>query len=280
MEITYQDFINVCPSAETPSREIFDEIQGYFESRMFIAKGIVTDKIFRQLETVDEDVTAPEYDRLRRIRHHVKAYVCASAYYLTIPQLDLVLTPTGFGVVNNQNVAPASAERVSNLRKEIHRQECFHLDELIDLLRPIVDWKESTHGGYFFTSLFWRGSHMRVFGLPNPTRDDLIEHLPEIAGAAADMVLSLSPELYQALIHAEATDSASPMKQSLITMWRMATVAWCEHNGSWHKQRNMMLRFIEDNPAEFPEYFSSQTYKANHFQRYENKKDDSCFFFG
>lgn len=37
------------------------------------------------------------------------------AYALSIPALDLVLTPTGFGVVNNNNTAPASKDRVDRL---------------------------------------------------------------------------------------------------------------------------------------------------------------------
>lgn len=32
-----------------------------------------------------------------------------------VPSLDLVLTPNGFGIVSNQNVAPASRDRVARL---------------------------------------------------------------------------------------------------------------------------------------------------------------------
>ena len=41
--------------------------------------------------------------------------IASEALRRAIPSLDLVLTPNGFGVVSNQNVAPASKERVDRL---------------------------------------------------------------------------------------------------------------------------------------------------------------------
>lgn len=280
MEITFDDFVAVCPSAMSPDSAVFDSVKAMFESRMFLIKGIVTDEIFSRLENAGDDVQDPDYERLVRLRKAVVGYVCASAYYLVIPQLDLVLTPTGFGVVSNQNVAPASADRVQRLRGQIHFQEHLYMDEIIDLLRTVVNWGKSTHGGYFFNTLFWKGEHVRQFGVASPTRDDLVERWPDIDGAARDLQLALSPELYKALLGAEATASATPMQSALITMWRSATVAWCRHDGSWRRNLQAMLLFVEENVDDFPEYRDSPTYIANHSQRYENKKDDPCFFFG
>ena len=44
-----------------------------------------------------------------------KQLVCLSAFLSVLRQLDLVLTPTGFGVVSNDNLAPASKQRVDAL---------------------------------------------------------------------------------------------------------------------------------------------------------------------
>ena len=41
--------------------------------------------------------------------------IASEAMRRAIPSLDLVLTPNGFGVVSNQNIAPASKERVDRL---------------------------------------------------------------------------------------------------------------------------------------------------------------------
>ena len=45
--------------------------------------------------------------------------VVANALLRAIPSLDLVLTPNGFGIVSNQNVAPASVPVVSIWKKSI-----------------------------------------------------------------------------------------------------------------------------------------------------------------
>ena len=53
--------------------------------------------------------------------------VASEALRRAIPSLDLVLTPNGFGVVSNQNVAPASKERVDRLIASLagYRDECI-----------------------------------------------------------------------------------------------------------------------------------------------------------
>ena len=41
--------------------------------------------------------------------------VVHEAFMRAVPSLDLVLTPNGFGIVSNQNIAPASPHRISRL---------------------------------------------------------------------------------------------------------------------------------------------------------------------
>lgn len=55
---------------------------------------------------------ADKLDTIPGLEQAVTKLVCLRTYQEQIPQLDLVLTPTGFGVVSNQNLAPASADRV------------------------------------------------------------------------------------------------------------------------------------------------------------------------
>lgn len=55
---------------------------------------------------------ADKLDTVPGLEAAVIKLVCLRTYQEQIPQLDLVLTPTGFGVVSNQNLAPASADRV------------------------------------------------------------------------------------------------------------------------------------------------------------------------
>ena len=62
---------------------------------------------------------ADKLDTIPGLEQAVTKLVCLRTYAEQIPELDLVLTPTGFGIVSNQNLAPASADRVKNLLQKV-----------------------------------------------------------------------------------------------------------------------------------------------------------------
>lgn len=274
MEITFKDLVAACPAAMAPNTEIFNLIKPRID--VALAPFLAHRGLMERLDSAEDNLSDPDHERLCALQRSIKTFVCTLAFYTDIPQLDLVLTPTGFGVVSNANVAPASADRVRELRVQLRRQFQKKLDEILDLMRPLVSLSDTP----YFQTLFWKAGHVRGFGVADPTRDDLIERIPDIEDAANHICRHLSPELYAALLRAEASDSASPSQETLIVMWRQATVAFCRHDGSWEDCIAAMLSFVENSLDDFPEYRDSQTYKANHFKRYENQKDDSCFFFG
>lgn len=75
--------------------------------------------------------------------------VVMRAVIKAIPALDLVVTPSGFGVVSSSNVAPASKERVERL---ISSLSSSLNDLVIDLQRRCVavpEWRESTVGRWY-----------------------------------------------------------------------------------------------------------------------------------
>lgn len=55
--------------------------------------------------------TRPDTDTLRTLTEQALAY---DAFHRAIPHLDIILTPNGFGIVSNSNVAPASNKTASN----------------------------------------------------------------------------------------------------------------------------------------------------------------------
>lgn len=64
-------------------------------------------------------------------------YVCLCAYLIAIPQLDLIWTPTGFGIVQNNTLAPASRERVDALRTSLTDSIITTKFQLLELLFAI-----------------------------------------------------------------------------------------------------------------------------------------------
>ena len=82
-----------------------------------------------------------------------KAIVC-EAYKNAIPSLDLVLTPNGFGIVSNQNVAPASKERVERLLASLEQERDRNIEQLLLRLPTIEGWEQSEQGKYFAATMF------------------------------------------------------------------------------------------------------------------------------
>ena len=58
--------------------------------------------------------------------------VYATAAYRALPTLDLVATQNGFGVVSNNNIAPASKERVAALRESLRQYKSDCKDQCLE----------------------------------------------------------------------------------------------------------------------------------------------------
>ena len=121
---------------------------------------------------------------------------------------------------------------------------------------------------------------MHLLGVTDPTRDDLEAKIGELMGAELEVEKIISPEQLCEFRRLESCGEASPVQAMAIDFCRRYVAAMvCERPGVDTHRRNL-LRFVENHIEEFEPYRASQTYKANHFEPYQNKKDDTCFFFG
>ena len=81
--------------------------------------------------------------------------VVAYALYLSVPSLDLVLTPNGFGIVSNQNIAPASKERIDRLRAALLSVRDKAIGILLKRLpTEMKAWLTSEQAKYYAATLF------------------------------------------------------------------------------------------------------------------------------
>ncbi|MDR0754507.1 MAG: hypothetical protein LBF04_03875 [Prevotellaceae bacterium] len=64
------------------------------------------------------------------------------AFCAAVPQLNLILTAAGFAVTNNEKVAPASKERVADLRAGLKKQCADAVEDLLVFLEKESDCKE------------------------------------------------------------------------------------------------------------------------------------------
>ena len=80
---------------------------------------------------------------------HCERIISLDAFSRAVPMLNLVLTQAGFAVTNNEKVAPASKERVADLRDSLNRQCAESVENLLIFLEAtekeeyIKAWEQS-----------------------------------------------------------------------------------------------------------------------------------------
>ena len=128
---------------------LFEKLAPFLESTEDWAKqNFVPEEIF------DEIAGTESLGLNERLKFPLERMVACHAYMTAIPSLDLVLTPNGFGIVSNQNVAPASRERVEHLITSLESQRDAAIEAFILRLSSRSDWRESAQGKYFGATMF------------------------------------------------------------------------------------------------------------------------------
>ena len=282
MEITYNDFVRVVPSAMMPDETLFSAMQGFVDDSCRRVRQFLGAELYDSISAVDPNLTVLETDREGTLAQACVRYICARAYYEASAHLDLVLTATGFGVVNNDNVVPASADRVKALRDRLSRQMSDYYDEIKAAARYFDTWTTPANIRIYFASLFWCARHLRRLGIAEPTQGDLIERRPAIMSAEAKLRALISSELFAALCKTEATASTTEVEAEAIDLCRdyIADIVCSQPHADIVVVRDRLLAHLEANISDFPAYAASANYKANHFDNYQNEKDDTCYFFG
>lgn len=212
----------------------------------------------------------------------VERFICMDAFLSAIPQLDLVLTSTGFGVVNNQNVSPASRDRVESLRKLLGQGADDALDRIIISLIGDKKWMDSANARLLVDSLFYTSGHLRDYaGKSDAHRTDLYALRPVISEAEEFIFRTISAEFFSYLLTRMRRNELSGHELLLVGVLRKAVGFFINKQlPAFKKELANVSNLLENDIDEFPVYRSSEAYKVKHFEYYKNEKDDSCYFFG
>lgn len=109
-----------------------------------LAPWILSAKDWIESEYLGSDNFLCESDNNRAV--HI---VLLKAFADAIPSLDLVVTPTGFGVVNTETIAPASKERIERLIVSLRNGADGELEILLEFCHQYPEWRASERGKYF-----------------------------------------------------------------------------------------------------------------------------------
>ncbi len=247
MDITYDDLVLYCPSARQPDESVIEQMESWIMQARHHARKLLGYTFF-------SDVVAAEKESYAVLVPLLKRYICLKAY------------------------SPASADRVRVLRESVQNDADKALEDLLDALRDFEEWTESTQSMQYFQSLFWRSEDLRYFGRPDATRRDYIAMRPEIMGAESELIKLIGQAQFCSLINGIKHNSLTAIQDAVLLRCRLFVVAVANQTGV-ENERKRLLSAIEENLDSFPLYAMSSNYEANHYPRYQNKKDDTCYFF-
>ncbi len=214
------------------------------------------------------------------LRNAASVYVANEAFRMAVPSLDLVLTPNGFGIVNNQNVVPASKERIERLMFSLAQLRDKAASTMLIALADIDGYAETPQGKWFSASLFLPlADHLSGLADPEkPMWDEFlrVRNLAEpLENEAADEFIS--PELMARLRVApfEKGSVYAPLAS------RVRRIIARAIPGAPLNKRALtdLVNFIRENPDKYPEWKNSKTAELFSPPIFENDKKSSGYWF-
>ena len=217
-----------------------------------------------------------------------KIVVC-EAYRNAIPSLDLVLTPNGFGVVSNSNIAPASKDRVNRLLDSLETERDNAIRLLLSELPDVPEWCSTSQAGFFCSTLF-----------PNLDICDFVglgKHLWQKYCELRQILLDIEMHIVAQFIGQEQMDdfrkealspsSSSHLVKSVIRSLRAYEVQILKRRLNETAPSVLspptalvhIVNVIRNHPSEFPLWHSSDIAKLFEPPVFENKLEGKGYWF-
>ena len=230
----------------------------------------------------EQNFLSDELEITADILPYVQKVVAYHAFLTAIPSLDLVLTPTGFGIVNTTTIVPASKERIERLQLSIESLRDASIEQLLHRLAPNPAWQRCAPGHYFASTLFptfqlCRSLNINVHLWQN--YQTLHARLIKIESVLAETYFS--HEQMQAF-RAEALDQmrhVTALQEQVIRTLQSYELQLLTDIQVHPQCYYDLVTIIRTHPAEFPAWHSSSVAELYTPKVFENKKKSGGFWF-
>ena len=274
MNIDQTTFESHVPSFKNATDEVFNKV-----------KPILDRTEVELIASLFSGGTLPEGASVADSFQHL---VCLAAAHRAMSHLDLVLTPTGFGIVSNQNLAPASRDRVAALTRQLYRERSDCEDQLLDQLTA-TSWSGTEASFRHISRLLWNATLARHYGIRSQSSfselysDEYQALVSQIDEAEQKVAELISPELYEQLLGKIRTHGSLSAEETFVLAQSRSLIASQVNPSGEFRAKHLaksLFRFIETHADQLLAYKESSTYQSRHAPRYENKQEHPTFFFG
>ena len=258
---------------------LYDKLKPYLAEAEVWLKSSITGKDMLLLLAAADDTDTAKGEAARA--------VTCDALMHAIPSLDVVLTPNGFGVVSNQNVAPASKDRVQRLMNSMEQQRDDAVTHLLKLIRGQKAWQQSPVFNLWCRTLFPDIGVVSQLGVLEHQFAKYLELIPSIIHIETMMAEEfISRELLEHLHRYQfgiGYDRMTPKEQSgrayVITHLRAEIVSQLQGNPMNRNYMTDLVQFIRQEPEMFPQWHASATAQLFSPTLFKNKKEAQGYFF-
>ena len=273
--ITKSDFEEALPVGAAANDSVYESVKPAIERQLsFSNDALLGVAGMQRMEELGEGSTLVNW---------YKQLVCLSAFLSVLRQLDLVLTPTGFGVVSNDNLAPASKQRVDALEGELRTQYHKTLAMTLNLLRS-ENWGATEQARHFIGHLydeytFFFETH------PNASATDWNGYQQTIEEAEETLRTRMGDRQMDDILDAFRRGDPNRLEpyRDLISLIVKFTDTWATKGGATLRapvsHRLMRILDSDDNKEYFKLYRESSNYQANHHEAFKNTKDSAGYVF-
>lgn len=256
---------------------------------------------------------APTEDpKLDALLPYVLSPLAYFSYAHAIPQLNVVATNNGFGVIATDNISPASKQRVDDLEQSQIEAAWDGIESLLEFLEEnaadYTTWKESAAYTLAYRNLinstfdFNKCVNINVsrlaFAKLRPEMDN-IEALIIEKTVSSQLVDELMNQIKAGTIKADYKLVLTPLQNALANLTlgqhisdpeTISTVVMDVFSINDAKRKrytdlgnsylNIALDVLKKNPDKYPEYRDSGLYSVDAVSFYENTPESSIFLFG
>ena len=212
---------------------------------------------------------------------YAQKVVAYHAFLTAIPSLDLVLMPTGFGIVNTTTIVPASKERIERLQLSIESLRDSAIEQLLHRLAPNPAWQRNAPGHYFASTLFPTFHLCRSLNINVhlwQQYQSLHARLTKIESVLAETYFSHEQmQSFRALALAQMR-STSEIEELVIRTLQSYELQLLTDIQVHPQCYYDLVTIIRTHPAEFPAWHSSPVAALYTPKVFENKKNSSAYW--
>ena len=210
--------------------------------------------------------------------------IATEAFMQAIPNLDLVLTPNGFGIVSNSNVAPASKDRVERLINSLEALRDNAIEQYLnEVFYYSTTWEHQQQGMYFLATFSPNLNLCNLCGITFHRWDKYQKLRAKLLVIEQNLAKEyFSEELLRALrnnTHSWRYHKGTDVRTNVIESIRNLEIAILTEDNPHPQTARDIVNVIRCNPTSFPEWHNSAVAKLFTPELFINKKSAGGYWF-